>query len=106
MIILGIEPVAWQDTQYVLRQFGPTENEARRCYLEYAPKWRGWIPAFAGMTDGLGVRHSGAGRNPEGLPLIIEMLPKRDEADQRRPAYPGRRRFHRKGGVRFARNRR
>jgi hypothetical protein len=33
MIILGIEPVAWQDTQYVLRQFGPTENEARRCYL-------------------------------------------------------------------------
>jgi hypothetical protein len=46
MIILGIEPVAWQDTQYVLRQFGPTENEARRCYLEYVAKMAGLDSSF------------------------------------------------------------
>jgi REP element-mobilizing transposase RayT len=39
--LAGIEPVPWQDTQYVLRQFGPTENEARRCYLEYVAKTAG-----------------------------------------------------------------
>jgi REP element-mobilizing transposase RayT len=39
--LVGIEPVPWQDTQYVLRQFGPTENEARRCYLEYVAKMAG-----------------------------------------------------------------
>jgi len=33
-----------------------------------------WIPAFAGMTGGWVVRHSGESRNPGGLPLIIEML--------------------------------
>jgi hypothetical protein len=33
-----------------------------------------WIPAFAGMTGGWVVRHSGEGRNPRGLCLIIEML--------------------------------
>jgi hypothetical protein len=40
-LLAGIEPVPWQDTQYVLRQFGPTENEARRRYLEYVAKTAG-----------------------------------------------------------------
>jgi hypothetical protein len=39
-----------------------------------APPKRRWIPAFAGMTVGWLARHSGGGRNPGGLPLIIEML--------------------------------
>jgi putative transposase len=39
--LAGIDPVPWQDTQYVLLQFGQTENEARRCYLEYVARTAG-----------------------------------------------------------------
>ena len=39
--LAGIEPVPWQDTQYVLRQFGGTEDDARRGYLEYVAQTAG-----------------------------------------------------------------
>lgn len=39
--LFGIEPVSWQDTPYVLRQFGETEREGRRCYLEYVGRMAG-----------------------------------------------------------------
>ena len=34
----GIDPVPWQETNYVLRQFGAAEDEARHRYLEYVAK--------------------------------------------------------------------
>ena len=39
--LAGIDPVPWQNAQYVLRQFGGTEDDARRGYLEYIAKMVG-----------------------------------------------------------------
>ena len=39
--LAGIDPVPWQDTQYVMRQFGGTEEDARHAYLEYIAKMAG-----------------------------------------------------------------
>ena len=43
------------------------------CFIRVYPG-RYWIRAFPGMTSGWVVSHSNIGRNPGGLPLIIEML--------------------------------